>query len=361
MANLYSVSGLTLECNRPLPRLTAIPASRQRRGNETRSAGERLRVELGSFPPEILRTPEEEWQPYFESSFVNDRGEPELTIDLRSGGDLYRFLFAGGVGFLVDREGRRLWVRWTEGNAFEDVSNYLLGVVLGFVLRLRGVISLHASAVVIDGWAVAMAGPAGAGKSTSAAAFAQRGYPVLTDDVTVLEPVAGDFLVQPDRHELKLWPETAVMLFGSAEALPRHSPSWDKRYLDLARHGFPTARSPRPLAAVYLLAGEPLAPAESAIRELSGTDGFMALLANSLLSRLLDREMRIQEFDLLTRLCETVPVRRLHRSESGLPPLELCELVAGDFRRLPPRAAGAAVPGPAVGRDARRAAAGQRD
>ncbi len=359
MANLYSVSGLTLECNRPLPRLTAIPESR--RADGTRTLGERLRVELGSFPPEILRTPEEEWRPYFESSFVNDKGEPELTVSVTAAGDHYRFLFDGGVRFLVDRQGRRLWVRWSEHNAFEDVLSCLFGIVLSFVLRLRGVISLHASAVVIDGRAVALAGSAGAGKSTSAAAFAQRGYPVLTDDVTVVKPVAGNYLVQPDRHELKLWPETVAMLFGSVEALPRWSPNWDKHYLDLKLHGLPTECTPRPLAAVYLLDGEPLAPVEPEIRELPGTDGFMALLANSLVTRLLDREMRIQEFDLLTRLCETVPVRRLHKPESGLPPPELCELVAGDFRRLGSRAGAAAVPGPAVGRGARRAAAGQRD
>ncbi len=326
MANTYSVLGLTLECNRSLPRLMATPES----------IGERLRVELGSFPSDVLRTSEDEWRPYFESSFVNESGEPMLTVDLRSTGDLYRFLFDTGVHFLVDRVGRRLWVRWTEPNTLEDVLCYLFGIVLSFVLRLRGVISLHASAVVIDGRAVALAGSAGAGKSTSAAAFAQRGYPVLTDDVTALKPVAGDFFVQPDRHQLKLWPETSAMLFGSPDALPRLSPSWDKRFLDLECHGFPTERRPRPLAAVYLLDGEPAAPAQSVIRDLQGPDGFVALLANSLVTRMLDRRMRVQEFDLLTRLSETLPVRRLHRSEAGLPPLEVCELIADDFRQISP-------------------------
>ena len=51
-----------------------------------------------------------------------------------------------------------------------------LGPVFAFVLRLRGAVTFHASAVRI-GDAVAFLGPQGAGKSTTAAALALRGCP----------------------------------------------------------------------------------------------------------------------------------------------------------------------------------------
>ncbi len=327
IANRYSLLGLSLECSRPLPRLAADPEP----------TGDRVRVELGSFPAEVLRTPADGWRPFFESSWVDQDGEPWLRVCVRAAGDLYRFQFSDGADFLVDSEGRRIWARWREPKTLEGVSIQLLSIILGFVLRLRGQISLHASAVVIAGRAVALAGPGGTGKSTTAAAFAQRGHRVLTDDTTVLKQVAGDFYIQPDRPELRLWPESSAMLFGSPEALPRMMPDWEKRLLDLERYGFRTAQQPRPLAAVYVINGEPLNSHRSAIRGLRGAEGVVALVANSLVTRLLDRRMRIQEFDVLTRLSAELPVRRLHRSERGLTPHEVCALITEDyFRRCRP-------------------------
>ncbi len=323
MANRYSLLGLSLDCSHPLPRFAADPGA----------SGESLRIELGSFPADVLRTPVEDWRPFFKSRYIDHRGEPWLRVCLRSAGDLYRFNFREGAHFLVDSEGRQVWVRWLEPKTLDDISIHLLGIILSFVLRLRGRASLHASAVVIEGQAVALAGPAGAGKSTSAAAFAQRGHPVLTDDITVLKPVAGDFFIQPDRPELRLWPESSAMLFGSADALPRLSPDWDKRSLRLDQHGLRAERRPRPLAAVYLLNGKPLKSVRPEIRDLRGADGFLALQANSLVTLLLDRRMRVQEFDDLTRLCETLPVRRFHPSEPGQTPDEICQLITEDFRR----------------------------
>jgi serine kinase of HPr protein (carbohydrate metabolism regulator) len=59
--------------------------------------------------------------------------------------------------------------------------------MMGFVLLLRGCISLHACAVAIDDRAVAIVGPAGAGKSTTAAALADQGYSILAEDVVTLQ------------------------------------------------------------------------------------------------------------------------------------------------------------------------------
>ena len=42
---------------------------------------------------------------------------------------------------------------------------------MGFVMLLRGIVCLHASAIAIDDEAIALLGPAGSGKSTTAAAF----------------------------------------------------------------------------------------------------------------------------------------------------------------------------------------------
>ena len=65
---------------------------------------------------------------------------------------------------------------------------------------------LHASAVRVNGRAVLFCGSSGAGKSTLAAALAQRGYPLVTDDVCTLSiGEAGAPVVYPDGRQLKFW------------------------------------------------------------------------------------------------------------------------------------------------------------
>ena len=72
------------------------------------------------------------------------------------------------------------------GQTLEDLTAYLYGPILGFVLRSWGRLALHASCVRIGDEAILLAGPSGAGKSTTAAALATRGVSVLSDDLTAL-------------------------------------------------------------------------------------------------------------------------------------------------------------------------------
>ena len=100
---------------------------------------------------------------------------------------------------------------------------------------------LHASAVAIEGRAVAIVGPSGAGKSSTAAAFARLGYPVLSDDIVALTGDGQRFHVQPAYPRVRLWPSAVTSLFGSRDALPRIVPDWEKRYLPLI-DGYPFLR-----------------------------------------------------------------------------------------------------------------------
>lgn len=62
-----------------------------------------------------------------------------------------------------------------------------VGAILGLLLDLRGDTALHASAVEIDGAAVAFVGPSGAGKSTLAALTSAAGAGLITDDLLRVE------------------------------------------------------------------------------------------------------------------------------------------------------------------------------
>ena len=229
----------------------------------------------------------------------------------------------------------------------EDTCTYLVGPVLGFAMRLRGVVCLHASAVVVGGRAVAFCGAPGAGKSSTAAAFAQMGYPVLAEDVAALDDRGDAFAVQPGYPRVNLWPDSAAALCGSADALPAITPTWAKRYLPLHRGvGFPACHAgipagmsslfhdrPAPLAAIYIL-GARLPQPRPEIRSLKPMDALIALASNTYTPYLLDAIMRAREFDVLSRLTRTVPVRAVSPPADIASISALCDGVLSDFATL---------------------------
>ena len=125
--------------------------------------------------------------------------------------------------------------------------------VIAFALRLRGVTCLHASSIAVGGHAIGLLGQPGAGKSTTAAAFARLGYSILSDDVAVLDYRGDRFLVPPGYPRNNLWPDSVRALFGSEDALPKITATWGKRYLPLDQNGHRFQESPLPLGAIYML------------------------------------------------------------------------------------------------------------
>jgi hypothetical protein len=293
-----------------------------------------VEVRVGAVPPLLRDAPPPLGLAHYLDPHRDAKGDPLLAVWEVGGGGFLRLRYADGTEFLVARSGAKVWAAWPESSTLEDTATYLLGPVLGLVLRLRGVVCLHASSVALGGRAVALAGPAGAGKSTTAAAFAQRGIPVLSDDVAPLDDRGGTLLVQPGSPRLRLWSASAQMLFGAPATLPRLTPNWDKLYLDLGGNDFAFQQAPLPLGAVYLLgprSGETRAPF---VEPLSPPAGLMELVGNTYVNYLLDRAMRAREFELLGRLVRSVPVRRVvpHADPARLP--DLCQTVIQDFHGL---------------------------
>jgi hypothetical protein len=244
-------------------------------------------------------------------------------------GRYYRFRYADETEFVVDNAGSEIWAAWREPLTLEDTATYLLGPVMGFVMLLRGVVCLHASAVAIGHEAIAFLGPAGSGKSTTAAAFAQRGYSVLAEDVVTLDDRDDQFLVRPAYPCIRLWPAAVKALYGSETHLPRLTPNWDKCYLDLSDN---FQREPLRLAAIYHL-GERRADTKGPfVQTLDRAEGLMALVANTYATKLMDRQMRAREFELLTRVVNHVRLRRVTPHADPARITELCTQIIADFQ-----------------------------
>jgi hypothetical protein len=96
----------------------------------------------------------------------------------------------------------------------------LAGTVSAFLLALRGETVLHASAVAVDGTALAFVGQSGRGKSTLAALLCVDGAKLVTDDVLTVEagPPAS---CRGGASELRLRSSAAVIADARPDAATR--------------------------------------------------------------------------------------------------------------------------------------------
>ena len=223
----------------------------------------------------------------------------------------YGFKYTDGTEFSIARSGTEIWRVGRAPHTVEDMMTYFQGPILGFVLRLRGVMSLHASAVVEQDQAVALLGPAGSGKSTTAAFFAQRGHRILADDVSAIEDRGTTFRVQPAYPHLRLWAPSVDMLYESADALTPITPNWDKLDCRLNESTMRFQTVPLPLGAIYVLGARTAGPRALSIEALGKSEAFMTLTANTYVNYALTQAMRAEEFDLIGRLVKTIPIRRV--------------------------------------------------
>jgi hypothetical protein len=320
----HTLFGLKVRSNLPIPGLATLG---------TNSDAVDVELHLNISPNSKSEIPADSEDLTYTSSYTDENGNPGLRIWKTADGGFLHLAYYDGIQFWLEREGKSLWAAWPGASTLEDTASYLLGPVFGLLLRLRGVTCLHASAVSIDNRCVAFVGAEGAGKSTTAAAFAREGRAVISDDVVTLVESPQGFLVTPAYPHLCLWEDSAEMLYGSAEALPRFSTGWEKRRLALGDQGTRFENRSLPLGAIYLL-GERRPDQALFVEGVRPQAGLLALVADTFANKILDREMRAREFAVLGRLVTTVPIRRICPPSDGSRLQELCAVIHEDFASL---------------------------
>ena len=154
--------------------------------------------------------------------------------------------------FLV-RQGNEIAFKVEDGVDDDDVAVYLLGSAFGILLHQRGRLVLHASAIAVNGKAVLFCGPAGAGKSTLAAALVKSGHAFLNDDVChIAVDSEGAPTVSSDGRLLKLWADAVRQLKLEDRRRTPVFKRMDKFYISPPGE---TMVAARPLAAIYVLRG----------------------------------------------------------------------------------------------------------
>lgn len=300
-----------MRANAPLHGLTA----------DMDDAAPDVEVHLGHAPPWAEAAVDPDGLIY--RAEVGDPDPPVLHVTWLAGRQGIRWSYADGTRFYASADAREIWATWQAPLVSDDAQIYLLGPILGYVLRRRGVLSLHASGVTISGRAAAFCGAPGSGKSTTAAAFSARGFPVLTDDVLALRECDGAVLAYPAYDHLRLWPDSARLIVGDETRLPLLTPSWQKRAFSVEEFGGGLSAAPVPLGWIFLLMPRDDGATSPHVERAGGTDAFLQLVAETSANYLLDHEMRSQELLDLSRLMARVPVYRAtpHADPARLPAL----------------------------------------
>lgn len=242
-------------------------------------------------------------------------GVPTLIADRPGGARYVRLTYAEGMRFLLRADGGEVWCEWDAPLTRADAMTFLLGPVLGLVLRLRGELAVHASAVVHEGRAWAFVGPGGSGKSTLAAALARDGLPLLTEDVLALRPVEGRWLGWPAYAHFRLWSDSPALREGEADRLPPLSPTWPKRELAFDAAGIASAAAPVPMGAWVILADPPpigdAGGGASRLVPIRGADVIRALVENTYMNYLLDLPAQGAQLRAIGEVVRAIPAFRL--------------------------------------------------
>lgn len=203
-AFIYNVYGLTLESELELPQLllAKVPADQMK--------SDKVTIQIGEVPDRGIPSPD----------------TPDVCRTTRFEDDcLVRVAFVGD--FLVTAD--RIIVQKQETASWDELRAYLVGTVLATVVHFRGLVPLHVSAVLSPAGAVAFTGESGAGKSTIAAHLHRElGWPLISDDVSILSKGSDAFLLESGVRTVKLWKDALASLDRSTDGLKRDLQRYDK-------------------------------------------------------------------------------------------------------------------------------------
>jgi len=232
-------------------------------------------------------------------------GTPWTYFYRSEGGYLVRF--PGLADFEVAEDGDAVRGFAQPGVADTTVRHLYVNQVLPLAQSRRGLLVLHASAVVVDDVALAFVGPTGSGKSTLAAWFATHGHPLLADDGVALRRDADGWRILPSDPSVRLWDDSrAALLADDAPVAPGLPFTTKARFL--ASDEIACASAPTRVARIYMLGPH--------ARELRIDDPGAALMLTGLVRNafVLDTEERstlMHQFDALSGLVACGVCRRI--------------------------------------------------
>jgi len=260
-------------------------------------------------------------------TLANDTGNLDVVIQVESGcssmaRSLSGFVFhhttqcslirIEDVADFEVKDGRQIRV-WPAAQAKQkDIEIFLFGPAWATLCHQRGMLPLHASAVVTGAGITAFVGDSGAGKSTTAASLNSLGYELISDDILPVsfdqDSVPGAW---PYLRRLKLRHDSITRLAVTpteivSEARDKH------RYFVHPKHTGDAKW--RRLERLYVL-GNGVTDSHAPIEQITGAEAIYALVNQTYHFDFIRGTRRFGEhLAFCTRLASKIPIYRLHRS-----------------------------------------------
>lgn len=257
---------------------------------------------------------------------------PELIENPSGAGPFYEaahgalLLNVTGIGRYLVSGGNQIVVDPAPDAEQGTVSLLLLGSAFGALLQQRQIVTLHGSAIAGGNGAVVFAGASGWGKSTLAAAFHQRGYQVLADEICPIQ-VRALPVVLPANPFLLLSADAAEGLGLSHRRLRQARVGIEKYILPIDRN---FGVDPLPLQAIYIL--EPAHSETFSITPLRGLAKIRMLSAVCYKPHFIEgMRLEKQHSRLIAEVARGAKVSVVKRPTTGFRVDELADFIAADF------------------------------
>ena len=235
------------------------------------------------------------------------------------------------IAKILVSEGKRIVVEPRPGAEDYEVRLLLLGWGLGGLLQQRELLPLHAAAVKIGQESLLFCADPQVGKSTLTAAFVQKGYKFLDDNIVALQNIDSFPQVIPGYPNIKLWGDAMVRLDLKHAILQPVRPNITKYALDF-RDMFHDA--PIPIGGIYILTRT--SDTVIGLNSLSGSEKFTALLEQIFCRRFmggLGKEESL--FKSLVNLVKKIEVKQVHLPENRPSARKLAKILLDDYHSRP--------------------------
>jgi hypothetical protein len=229
--------------------------------------------------------------------------------------------------------GRQIRIWPAAGAAQKDIEIFLFGSVWGVLCHQRGILPLHASAVMTGGGITAFVGHSGAGKSTTAALISSLDYELVADDILPVsfneDSVPGAW---PYLRRLKLQRDSITQLALTATELAGETLDRERYFVRPKRVADDKWSR---LERIYLLETDPTA-SRLTVDQITGAEAVRALVDQTYrFNFILDIGRFHDHLATCTLLASKVVIYRLRRSPSLGAGIELRSLICAHLENAP--------------------------
>jgi hypothetical protein len=209
------------------------------------------------------------------------------------------------------------------------VRLFLFGSAFGALLFQRGVLPLHGCSIVTPHGAVLCVGHSGYGKSTLAGVFHQRGYPVLSDDVSAVTSVDGIPHILPSYPRILLWEDSMAHIGMDNDGL-KLAHARENKYQVPVSSTFTS--EPTPLHAIYVI--NPGTDAAITINPLDGFAKIHSLTEHTYRGQFLEAmQLTTQHFTQINAVARHARICRVDRPIDVRRIEEVADRIEEDFLR----------------------------